>query len=69
LIRSRLDIVFEEEEGVDAGGLTREWYLLLVREIFRPQYALFSPLSNGVTYQPNPHSDANPEHLEYFKVS
>jgi E3 ubiquitin-protein ligase HUWE1 len=63
-----MNIQFEDEEGVDAGGLTREWYSLLMREIFRIQYALFMPLSNGVTYQPNPNSAVNKEHLEYFKV-
>ena len=37
-------------------------------QIFRPSYALFLPASNGVTYQPNPNSGANPEHLEYFRL-
>jgi hypothetical protein len=67
LVKGKLDIMFEDEEGVDGGGLTREWYALLTREIFRPSYALFLPSSNGVTFQPNPNSGANPEHLEYFR--
>jgi E3 ubiquitin-protein ligase HUWE1 len=52
-----------DEEGVDAGGLTREWLTLLTREIFHPSYALFVHSSDGASYQPNPQSDANPEHL------
>jgi E3 ubiquitin-protein ligase HUWE1 len=36
--------------------------------VFRPSYALFLPASNGVTFQPNPNSGANPEHLEYFRL-
>ncbi|KAJ1407596.1 hypothetical protein B484DRAFT_337177 [Ochromonadaceae sp. CCMP2298] len=51
---------------MDAGGLTREWYSVLAREIFNPNYALFtSPAS--VTFQPNPQSFVNPDHLSYFK--
>ena len=68
LLRGRMDINFENEEGIDAGGLTREWYGLVTREIFRPSYALFTPSSDGVTYQPQAGSGkANPEHLLYFK--
>jgi E3 ubiquitin-protein ligase HUWE1 len=67
LLRAKLDILFEDEEGVDGGGLTREWYALLMREIFRPSYALFLPTSNGVTFTFNPNSGVNPEHLEYFR--
>ena len=51
---------------MDGGGLTREWLSLLTREIFRPSYALFLPAADGLTFQPNPTSGANPEHLEYF---
>ena len=33
LVRGKLDIMFEDEDGVDGGGLTREWYALLMREV------------------------------------
>ena len=59
-------LFLQGEEGVDGGGLTREWLSLLTREIFRPSYALFLPAADGLTFQPNPNSGANPEHLEYF---
>jgi hypothetical protein len=32
---------FTGEEGQDAGGLLREWYVIISREIFNPNYALF----------------------------
>lgn len=49
-----------EEEGVDAGGVTREWYSTLARSIFNPNYALFQPSSSDqLVYQPNPHSYVN----------
>eukprot|EP01034_Spumella_vulgaris_P021941 gene21941-28021_t len=66
-MRGNFHVTFNNEPGMDAGGLTREWLLILTRCIFKPAYALFSLSGDGVTYQPNPHSGANPEHLDYFK--
>ncbi|OJJ75094.1 hypothetical protein ASPBRDRAFT_53051 [Aspergillus brasiliensis CBS 101740] len=40
-IKKGLRIEFLGEEGVDAGGLRKEWFLLLVREIFDPHHGLF----------------------------
>jgi len=37
-IKKGLRIEFVGEEGVDAGGLRKEWFLLLVREIFDTRY-------------------------------
>ncbi|EDW25680.1 GL15281, partial [Drosophila persimilis] len=53
--KNRFYIVFEDEEGQDAGGLLREWYVIISREIFNPMYALFcvSP-GDRVTYMINP---------------
>lgn len=66
--KNRFYIVFEDEEGQDAGGLLREWYVIISREIFNPMYALFT-VSPGdrVTYMINPSSHANPNHLCYYK--
>lgn len=52
----------------DAGGLLREWYTIVSREIFNPMYALFttSP-GDRVTYMINPSSHCNSNHLSYFK--
>lgn len=64
----KLNIRFSGEEGVDAGGVTREWFRILAREIFNPNYALFAPCgADRLTYQPNPASGINPDHLRYFK--
>ncbi|KAL8945238.1 MAG: hypothetical protein Q9211_000248 [Gyalolechia sp. 1 TL-2023] len=40
-IKKGLRIAFQGEEGVDAGGLRKEWFLLLVREVFDPDHGLF----------------------------
>jgi len=37
----RLWIVFDGERGLDYGGLSREWFLLLSRAMFNPYYGLF----------------------------
>lgn len=37
-IKKGLRITFSGEEGVDAGGLRKEWFLLLVREVFNPDH-------------------------------
>lgn len=67
--KSRFYVVFEGEEGQDAGGLLREWFSIITREIFNPNYALFlTAPGDRVTYMINKSSHINPEHLDYFKV-
>lgn len=65
----KLNVKFADEEGADYGGLTREWYEELAKQIFNPNYALWKTSTDktGVTYQPNPTSWVNPSHLLYFK--
>lgn len=65
---SKLNIRFVGEEGVDAGGLGREWFQVLARQMFDPNYALFVPVNaDRNTYHPNKTSGINPEHLLFFK--
>mmetsp|Transcript_14088 Transcript_14088/g.20124 ORF Transcript_14088/g.20124 Transcript_14088/m.20124 type:complete len:3340 (-) Transcript_14088:211-10230(-) len=66
-LRGRLHITFRNEEGVDAGGLSREFFGILAKEMFDPNYALFTSTEDGCTFQPNQRSDINPDHLTYFR--
>jgi hypothetical protein len=66
-VRRKLSINFDGEDGMDAGGLTREWYTVLAREMFNPNYALFTATGDGVTFQPNANSHYHTHHLIYFK--
>ncbi|XP_010542518.1 PREDICTED: E3 ubiquitin-protein ligase UPL1-like isoform X2 [Tarenaya hassleriana] len=66
-LKGRLNVQFQGEEGIDAGGLTREWYQLLSRVIFDKGALLFTTVGNNVTFQPNPNSVYQTEHLSYFK--
>ncbi|KAK4052443.1 E3 ubiquitin-protein ligase tom1 [Microbotryomycetes sp. JL201] len=64
----KLNVKFYDEEGVDAGGVTREWFSVLARQMFDPNYALFQPqAADSLTFQPNKSSAVNPEHLSFFK--
>lgn len=64
----KLSVRFYDEEGVDAGGVTREWFQILARQMFNPDYALFQPCAaDRLTYQPNQASWVNSEHLSFFK--
>ena len=41
-IKKGLRIEFRGEEGIDAGGLRKEWFLLLVRDVFNPEHGMVS---------------------------
>ncbi|KAL2073382.1 hypothetical protein VTL71DRAFT_10706 [Oculimacula yallundae] len=41
-IKKGLRIEFRGEEGIDAGGLRKEWFLLLVRDVFNPEHGMFT---------------------------
>ncbi|GAA5990126.1 hypothetical protein JCM5350_002515, partial [Sporobolomyces pararoseus] len=56
-LRKSLRIKFEDEEGIDAGGLRKEWFLLLCRSLFSPSYGMFTtsddePGSNLAWFNP-----------------
>lgn len=38
---SRLWIEFDGEVGLDYGGVAREWFYMLSKEMFNPYYGLF----------------------------
>ena len=64
----KLSIRFHGEEGVDAGGVTREWFQVMSRQMFNPDYYLFIPVaSDRTTFHPNKLSEVNGEHLMFFK--
>ncbi|KAI8808254.1 hypothetical protein BJ742DRAFT_285897 [Cladochytrium replicatum] len=67
-LRKRLMIKFHGEDGLDYGGLSREFFFLLSHEMFNPIYCLFEySAHDNYTLQINPHSAVNPEHLNYFR--
>ena len=72
-MRSRLYVVFvnaagQEESGIDAGGLFKEFWTQLSAVAFDPQYGLFAVSEDELLY-PNPSSEAvhGAEHLRLLE--
>ncbi|CAH7665807.1 hypothetical protein PPACK8108_LOCUS94, partial [Phakopsora pachyrhizi] len=63
----KLSVRFYDEEGVDAGGVTREWLTILIKQMLDPSYALFTGSdTHSKTYQPNTASSLNPDNHGFF---
>ena len=41
-LRNELKVKFKNEQGVDEGGVRKEFFILLIRQIFDPNYGMFS---------------------------
>lgn len=60
-MRKRLMVKFRNEEGLDYGGVAREWLYLLSHEMLNPQYGLFQYSGDdNYTLQINSDSNVNP---------
>ena len=67
-LKGRLNVQFVGEEGIDAGGLTREWYVILARKIFDENYALFRrSVGKSGAFHINASSHINEDHLGFFR--
>ncbi|XP_078540998.1 E3 ubiquitin-protein ligase NEDD4 isoform X2 [Lissotriton helveticus] len=69
VLKARLWIEFDSEKGLDYGGVAREWFFLISKEMFNPYYGLFEySATDNYTLQINPNSGlCNEDHLSYFK--
>ena len=50
-MRKRLMLKFKGEEGLDYGGVAREWLYLLSHEMLNPYYGLFQYRYNSIGYR------------------
>jgi len=68
-LKTKLWIEFDGEVGLDYGGVAREWFYLLSKEMFNPYYGLFEySATDNYTLQINPNSGVcNEDHLLYYK--
>ncbi|KAG7160969.1 E3 ubiquitin-protein ligase Su(dx)-like [Homarus americanus] len=58
-LRRRLFIIFRGEDGLDYGGVAREWFFQLSHEVLNPMYCLFEYANkNNYSLQINPASEA-----------
>jgi len=62
-------VIFEGEEGVDSGGLTKDWFLELSRAFVNPALVLFRKCKSSTIgqHEIDPRSTINEEHLHYFR--
>ncbi|XP_002127387.3 E3 ubiquitin-protein ligase SMURF2 isoform X1 [Ciona intestinalis] len=66
-LKKRLMVKFTGEDGLDYGGLAREWLYILSHEMLNPYYGLFQYSREDIyTLQINADSHINPDHLSYF---
>ncbi|PWW77571.1 HECT-domain-containing protein [Tuber magnatum] len=65
-IKKGLRIEFIGEDGVDAGGLKKEWFLLVARDVFDPNYGMFAYDDDSQYCYFNPNSLESSE--EFFLV-
>lgn len=70
-LHTYLKITFAGEPGIDAGGLLREWFGIVCKELFSEKMGLFVPTKGeDMSYWINPLSgEKNPNHLQYFRLA
>lgn len=69
-MRKRWRIEFSGEPGIEAGGLTREWFQLVTEQIFDPDFGLWlSSVNNQMSMQINPasHISCPDDYLKFFR--
>ncbi|KAL7713415.1 HECT-type E3 ubiquitin transferase [Entamoeba marina] len=54
-LKGKLRVKFVGEQGIDMGGLRKEWLRVIAVSMFNPDYLLFLPTDDG-HFQPNPMS-------------
>ena len=63
-------IHFEGEPGIDEGGVRREWFTLLAKELFDPTNGLFVQVEEGgAAVMPNPFPPPNLKAKHFFKFA
>ncbi|KAE8906373.1 hypothetical protein PF005_g5135 [Phytophthora fragariae] len=70
-LHAYLKITFEGEPGIDAGGLLREWFGIVCKQIFSEKMGLFVPTKGeDMSYWIDPLSgEKNENHLKLFRLA
>lgn len=55
-LKKQLVVEFEGEQGIDEGGVSKEFFQLVVQEVFNPDFAMFTLNPETQTYWFNPTS-------------
>ncbi|KAI5855906.1 putative ubiquitin-protein ligase [Tricharina praecox] len=65
-LKKGLKVEFVGEDGIDAGGLKKEWFLMVAREVFDPNHGLFLYEEEASCSYFNPHTFESSE--EFYLV-
>jgi hypothetical protein len=65
--KGKIEVTFVDERGHDAGGLTREWFTEISKQMLDPNLGIFKLSDSGSTYYPNPRSYIQGDHIAFFK--
>ncbi|KAG2533545.1 hypothetical protein JM18_000063 [Phytophthora kernoviae] len=70
-LHTYLKITFEGEPGIDAGGLLREWFGIVCKQIFSEKMGLFVPTKGeDMSHWIDPlSSEKNKNHLKLFRLA
>jgi E3 ubiquitin-protein ligase HUWE1 len=67
---ARLSVSFAGEPGIDAGGLTKQWFEEVARALFAGNFGLFGPTPNRRCSQPLAASaELHDNHCKYFNFA
>ncbi|KII69565.1 E3 ubiquitin-protein ligase Itchy [Thelohanellus kitauei] len=68
LLHQKLVVKFDNEDGIDYGGLSREWMYEISHQILNPQYCLFVTRGslNDYIFEINPLSSMMPDFKQNF---
>ena len=67
-LKMPLKVIFEDEEGVDAGGVTKEFFQLIINQLFNTQYGMFMETADGRSLWINRNRYADSVDSRYFIV-
>lgn len=68
-LKKQLRVQFVGEEGVDEGGVQKEFFQLIIRDLFDPKYGMFTMNEESRLYWFTPNPSQNGENTSEFKLA
>ncbi|KAJ2722391.1 hypothetical protein GGI07_003353 [Coemansia sp. Benny D115] len=68
-LRKQLKVRFVGEEGVDEGGVQKEFFQLIVRDVFAPKYGIFRANDESQYYWFTPQDEPSKDSLEEMRLT
>ncbi|KAJ2078361.1 hypothetical protein H4R24_004531 [Coemansia sp. RSA 988] len=68
-LRKQLKVRFVGEEGVDEGGVQKEFFQLIVRDVFSPKYGIFRASESSHYHWFRPQAESSQDTLEEIRLT